>query len=615
MPTVLGQATLSPGRPIQLPADHELLRQVRDFGTIGDLLVSLAGAAAPFGVDDLPALASATGTPLRTFGHVVDELVAAGALVDHESGALTSCCPALTDAVLAGAGETIGLLHGELAESLLADDASQAAAAAHVVVAGSAMAPSQAVAGVLLDWVGRPATRARGSASEYYLAALRHSGPGRDDRSHVVSLLLHSLVREGRYDSVYRIAGRLAETADRREFAGALLVTALNTSVPVPRSLRTMLEAEPAALRWHDRWFAGDPEDLTELVPLLRPLSANSPATDGAEDVSRAVEMWDVAGFLEVTIGAAIPGSGPLAQYHDVVSGYFEGRWKAALSSARQLSVTAQCSPSPVHDVSRLLAAEICAGTGDFKQAAAWLSSGEISDRLAGMRGWVEAGLLAGAGDNATALADGWWAYRGTRPADIHIGVDLLLSRLSLIAATSGHQNWAEAILAEFVQRAGSVRSGYGAAALELVRGVVEGDEGRLRAAADTARFRGSLPDLLTVCLALGELPADPTPWLHEAHTIAGSLGAVPAQARVRALMRSRGVVSPRTDDDRTQLSVTEVAIIELILQGRTNRQISVALQVTQKTVEYYLSRLFAKTGCRSRIDLAAAKVRGLLSA
>jgi DNA-binding CsgD family transcriptional regulator len=184
-----------------------------------------------------------------------------------------------------------------------------------------------------------------------------------------------------------------------------------------------------------------------------------------------------------------------------------------------------------------------------------------------------------------------------------------------LIAVISGHQNWAEAILTEFVQRAGSVRSGYGAAALELIRGVVEGDEGRLRTAAETARDWGSVPDLLTVCLALGELSADPTPWLHEAHTIASSLGAVPAQGRVRALMRSRGVVSPRTDDDRTQLSVTEAKIIELILQGRTNRQISVALQVTQKTIEYYLSRLFAKTGCRSRIDLAAAKVRGLLSA
>jgi DNA-binding CsgD family transcriptional regulator len=79
--------------------------------------------------------------------------------------------------------------------------------------------------------------------------------------------------------------------------------------------------------------------------------------------------------------------------------------------------------------------------------------------------------------------------------------------------------------------------------------------------------------------------------------------------------MKRRGVSVPRAGDGRSSLSDTEMRIVEEIRRGRTNRQIGLALLLTEKTVEYYLSRLFVKTGCRSRVDLAAASVRGNLVA
>jgi DNA-binding NarL/FixJ family response regulator len=62
-------------------------------------------------------------------------------------------------------------------------------------------------------------------------------------------------------------------------------------------------------------------------------------------------------------------------------------------------------------------------------------------------------------------------------------------------------------------------------------------------------------------------------------------------------------------------LSATELRIIELIRNGQTNRQIAAALWVSEKTVENHLTRLFARTGRRSRLDLAVASLEDRLVA
>jgi DNA-binding NarL/FixJ family response regulator len=45
-----------------------------------------------------------------------------------------------------------------------------------------------------------------------------------------------------------------------------------------------------------------------------------------------------------------------------------------------------------------------------------------------------------------------------------------------------------------------------------------------------------------------------------------------------------------------------------------TNRQIAAEIQVSEKSVERHLTKLFAKAGCRSRLGLVAAYERGVLS-
>ncbi len=58
-------------------------------------------------------------------------------------------------------------------------------------------------------------------------------------------------------------------------------------------------------------------------------------------------------------------------------------------------------------------------------------------------------------------------------------------------------------------------------------------------------------------------------------------------------------------------LTPVERRVIELVAGGLSNPQIADELHYSRKTVEVYLSRVYAKTGLHSRVELALAYERG----
>ncbi|GAA4002017.1 helix-turn-helix transcriptional regulator [Streptomyces plumbiresistens] len=85
--------------------------------------------------------------------------------------------------------------------------------------------------------------------------------------------------------------------------------------------------------------------------------------------------------------------------------------------------------------------------------------------------------------------------------------------------------------------------------------------------------------------------------------------------------MRASGVTPPTDHSGHSSrtgpaaLSGLEGRITALVGRGLTNRQIARELGVSEKTVENNLTQVFAKTGCRSRLDLALAVMEGRLAA
>ncbi len=324
--------------------------------------------------------------------------------------------------------------------------------------------------------------------------------------------------------------------------------------------------------------------------------------------------LRDPVPVFESALGAdyRVPETGPVATYHRVFQDFVGGDWSGALSAVREL-LASGCQDQTWQTIVRLVAAEICVWRGKDRRAAAWLDSVPRDCVFPVMRGWVECGLHYRAGELDTALRVGWSAYLRTRHRASDPMRRSLLLRLALVAKEAGQQRAERRVLAEvdtLYAREGGVLVRELAL---LVRGLIGNDAASARVGERLVRLREHQPDLYWACLVVGQVAADPRPWLHEAYEIADSLGAPRLRAKARQLMEDLGVGVPSARARRVEFSGIELRIIELIQQGYTNRQIALEVRISEKTVENHLTRLFLKVGCRTRHGLAAATLGGQL--
>jgi DNA-binding NarL/FixJ family response regulator len=102
---------------------------------------------------------------------------------------------------------------------------------------------------------------------------------------------------------------------------------------------------------------------------------------------------------------------------------------------------------------------------------------------------------------------------------------------------------------------------------------------------------------------------------LRSALATMGRLGAEPWIFEARRAMRARGLALPRSTGSASgPLNSSELRLAELVQQGLTNRQIAAAMHYSSKTVEVYLSRVYAKVGVSTRFALARAMDSGALT-
>lgn len=64
-----------------------------------------------------------------------------------------------------------------------------------------------------------------------------------------------------------------------------------------------------------------------------------------------------------------------------------------------------------------------------------------------------------------------------------------------------------------------------------------------------------------------------------------------------------------RDADSLTDLTPQEQAVVDLVLQGMTNREVAATLFISVKTVQYHLTRVYSRLGVRSRSELAALRL------
>ena len=92
---------------------------------------------------------------------------------------------------------------------------------------------------------------------------------------------------------------------------------------------------------------------------------------------------------------------------------------------------------------------------------------------------------------------------------------------------------------------------------------------------------------------------------------VAKRLGARPLVIELRSGI---GHVAALADDRSRELTSREVEVLQLVAQGRSNRQIAELLYISAKTVSVHVSNILAKLEAGSRTEaVAVARRRGLL--
>ena len=312
----------------------------------------------------------------------------------------------------------------------------------------------------------------------------------------------------------------------------------------------------------------------------------------------------------ELRENPALPGIAGHREVAQCYLAYLRGNWDAVMDLWRSAGFDAdQRGALMTAGLLRSLACDVVLARGQLDQAGPLVE--ELGEPIEEMRSLVvlHRARLALALDDADAALDLLRA-QAVRAA----GNGTLLRRAELLAelaeleAQRGHDDRAReaaAQLAELAARPGRFEAPLADLAL---RATLDRDEDAARDYLELAHAEEIAFEIARAELTLGELDIDPGEHLTTAYRNFDALSAAPWRRRAATALRTRGLTVPRPAQRAGgALTDAEAALVRLVRDGLTNRQIATALHYSPKTVEAYLSRIYAKTECASRVQLIRA--------
>jgi DNA-binding CsgD family transcriptional regulator len=195
---------------------------------------------------------------------------------------------------------------------------------------------------------------------------------------------------------------------------------------------------------------------------------------------------------------------------------------------------------------------------------------------------------------------------------------DLLVDALTAV----GEYERAEAVLVPFEARAADRQRHSTMAAAARTRGTLAAARGDTHAA--MAAFQAGLDHATQVEMPFGRAVLEfaygaflrragkrnaAAAQLQAAQKVFVQLGARPYLTRCERELAACGrnrVGTVGSASAKASLTPQEGAVARLVIQGLTNRQVARELVVSEKTIEYHLSHVYAKFHVSSRVQLAA---------
>ncbi|MEN3537693.1 AAA family ATPase [Microbispora sp. ZYX-F-249] len=317
---------------------------------------------------------------------------------------------------------------------------------------------------------------------------------------------------------------------------------------------------------------------------------------------SRAVEVLDQAEQIHRGLG-----------WHDIAGQHvrtmavirrMSGEWPRALEEIA-VAARALAEAGLLENLALLrnMELDILLDQGRLDEAARVLAEPPPGSALQqGMRCVFRARLAAGRGDIAAARRELDDALAYEVPEVVHRALAIKV----LVTGGAGDDAGCRAAASRLDERSanGTPRARLAA---DLAVGWAFRDRARAGAALEQSRADGLPFEEARARLVLGAL--GDTAQLPRAHAIFTRLGAAPWAALSERRLREAGLVP----EPAGRLTPGERRVIELVADGLSNPQIAEELHYSRKTVEVYLTRVYAKTGLRSRVELALAVERGEL--
>jgi DNA-binding CsgD family transcriptional regulator len=299
-----------------------------------------------------------------------------------------------------------------------------------------------------------------------------------------------------------------------------------------------------------------------------------------------------------------------VAQLYNLLS---LGTWDTALTTAGPVADELIDAENYLHSGPILaLMAEIHTNQGSWKLARQTLERNQdVHPAHATLQAWAQGGVELISGSPHAALAV-MRPVLGQPVVDPASSFALLATRVAEAELALGNHGKARQALdmipvddSEIVIRAQLARLMVLAA---LGDDLARHDAERLADSTHLALERGRIK------LLSAQLGVEPEANLRAAYKIFHRLGAQPWRRLTVDELRRLGLKIPRyrAPDDQL-LSDVEAQMARLVQQARSNREIARAVSLSEKTVEHYLGRIYAKTGCVNRLELARALDQGLL--
>jgi DNA-binding CsgD family transcriptional regulator len=223
---------------------------------------------------------------------------------------------------------------------------------------------------------------------------------------------------------------------------------------------------------------------------------------------------------------------------------------------------------------------------------------------------WASALVHRGLGERQRALED-LSAARSLGDHGLEFWRHLVLSEQAELEIDLGDP-WATKTVAELVVMAQHRHEPWVTHLARRAEARLTADPCRATEALHVAQREGLQFDVARSRLLLSELGVEPEENLIEATRCFELLGADPWLRSTALVSRGLGLKVRRSPRARAGLlSEAEARIASLVRDGFSNRQIATGLHYSVKTVETYLTRIYTKTGCQSRLELARAMDTG----